>query len=198
MSTFANVVLGFGLLIVAYSVVRYLTSAQRRLLEAREHCEKTWSDIEVLLERRRSELANLIDLTNEHVSHDRDLLSEIVDARERVIDAQTPDEAADLAVSLRAATEEVYALSDDHPELESDERFAELSASIQRLERRLESRREQYNEAVSTYNALLYAFPESLFARYHGLTRREPFVASPRAREGVDLGERLDVSSARD
>lgn len=193
MSLFGTVVVGFGALLVVYSVVRYLGHAQARLMEANERCEKTWADIEVLLERRRSELEQLVDLTNEHVAHERDLLAGIVDAREGAIEAQSPEEAAAVAVSLREATEEVYALSDEHPELASNDRFDELSRSIQRLEQRLEDRREQYNEAVASYNALLYTFPESIFARYHQLTRRQPFVASREAHEGVDVGERLAV-----
>lgn len=191
-----GVVVGFAALIVAYSVVRYLGRAQTRLLEAHENCEKTWADIEVLLERRRSELENLIDLTNEHVTHERDLLADVVDARERIVEAQSADEAADVAVSLREATQEVYTLSEEHPELASNERFDELSRSMQRLEQRLEDRREQYNEAVATYNTLRYTVPESVFASYHGLDRREPFVASYRAHEEFAVGDRLDVRSA--
>lgn len=196
MSLFWPVVAGFVGLIVAYSVVRYLGQAQSRLLAAHENCEKTWADIEVLLERRQRELEQLIDLTNEHVSHERDLLAGIVDARERIVEAQTPEEAADIAVSLRETTQEVYTLSDEHPDLASNERFEELSSSIQRLEQRLENRREQYNEAVATYNALLYTVPESAFANYHGLSRREPFVASYEAHEGLEVGERLGVGAA--
>ncbi|WP_249361552.1 hypothetical protein [Haloterrigena sp. H1] len=51
-------------------------------MEANERCENTWADVEVLLERRRSELEQLVDLTNEHVAHERDLLAGIVDALE--------------------------------------------------------------------------------------------------------------------
>ncbi|MFA9502034.1 LemA family protein [Natrinema sp. H-ect1] len=195
MALYGVVVVGFGFLVVAYSVVRYLGHAQARLMTAHENCEKTWADIEVLLERRRAELEQLVDLTNEHVSHERDLLAGIVDAREGAIEAQSPAEAAAVAVSLRDATQEVYALSDEYPELASNDRFEELSRSIRRLEQRLEDRREQYNEAVATYNALLYTFPESLFARYHRFGRRQPFVASRGAHEGVDVGERLAVGS---
>lgn len=198
MSPFWLVVGGFAVLVVAYSVVRYLGQAQARLMEAHERCEKTWGDVEVLLERRHSELENLIDLTNEHVTHERDLLADVVDARERIVESQSPAEAAEVAVSLRETAREVYTLSDEHPDLASNERFDELASSVQRLEQRLENRREQYNEAVATYNALLYTFPESAVANYHGLTRREPFVASYSAHEGLDVDERLDVRSARE
>ncbi|WP_436345517.1 LemA family protein [Natronorubrum sp. FCH18a] len=196
MSLFWLVIVGFAALVVVYSVVRYLGRAQARLMEAHENCEKTWADIEVLLERRQAELEQLIDLTNEHVSHERDLLAGIVDAREGIVEAQSPEEVAAVAVSLRETTQEVYTLSDEHPELASNERFDELSTSIKRLEQRLEDRREQYNEAVATYNTLRYTFPESAFANYHGLSRREPFVASYRAHEGVEVGDRLGVQSA--
>lgn len=198
MSAFLYVVLGFGVLLVGYSAFQYLRRAHNRLMDAKENCEKAWSDIEVLLERRQSEVGDLIDLANEHVAHEREVLAGVIDAREGVVEAGTPDEAADLLVSLREATEEVYTLSDEYPDLASSERFDELSESIRNLEQRLENRREQYNEAVAAYNARLRKFPESTFANYYGFTRRESFVASPEAREGVDVGERLDVSPGQD
>jgi LemA protein len=89
----------------------------------------------------------------------------------------------------------VYTLSEEYPELRSNVRFDELTDSIRTLEQRIESRREQYNDAVSTYNARLERMPERFVADYRGFDRRIPFVASSDARDGVDVSERLSLSS---
>ncbi|SEN64418.1 LemA protein [Halorientalis persicus] len=194
MVDFATVVLGFGLVVLAYSVVKYLGSAHNNVVEAHERCEKAWSDIDVLLERRAGEVGDLIDLTREHVSHEQDVLEDVIEARERVVEASNPDEAADAVVALRSSLDEVYDLSTEYPDLASSERFDELSDSIRTIEQRIENRREQYNDAVRAYNTRLKRVPERFVADYYGYTSKTPFVASASAREGVDVGDRLSLS----
>lgn len=191
MVSYATVVLVFGVALVGYSVLRYLGSAHNNLVEARERCEKAWSDIDVLLERRAEEVGSLVDVTREHVGHERDVLEEVVEARERLVDAQNPDQAAEATIALQQSLEEVYLLSEEYPDLRSHDRFDELTDSIQRLEQRLENRRERYNGAVRAYNTRLQKVPERFVAGYYGYTRKTAFVASPDAKEGVDIGKRL-------
>lgn len=195
MVEFTTVLLLFAVFFVAYVAIKYLGSAHNNLVEARERCEKAWSDVDVLLERRAEEIGNLIDVTREHVSHEREVLREVMDAREQVVDVQNPDQASEAVVLMENSLEEVYALSEEYPELRSNERFDELTDTIRTLEQRIETRREQYNDAVSTYNARLERMPERFVADYRGYDRRKPFVASADAREGIDVGDRLSLSS---
>lgn len=191
---FTTVLVLFAILLTVYSIVKYLGSAHNNLVEARERCEKAWSDVDVLLERRAEEVGKLVDVTKEHVSHEREVLQKVMDARERVIDVQNPEQAIEAVVAMRDSLEEVYALSDEYPELRSNKRFDELTDSIRTLEQRLETRREQYNDAVNTYNARLERIPERFIADYRGYDRRTPFVASADARKGIDVEERLSLS----
>ncbi|WP_158056376.1 LemA family protein [Halorussus halophilus] len=194
MSVFPAVVAGFAVLLVGYSLVRYLGAAHNNLVDARERCNKTWSDVDVLLERRAEEVGNLVDVTREHVAHDREVLQDVMDARNRVVEAQRPNEAADVNVELQNTLEEVYELSEEFPELRSSDRFDELTDSVRTIEQRIETRREQYNDAVSTYNARLDRVPERYVADQRGFERRVPFVATADARDGIDVGDRLGIS----
>jgi len=198
MNLYLYVVVGFVVILLLYSLFRYVSEAQRRLIEARERCDKAWSDIEVLIERRHSELQQLVDLTNEHVSHEKEMIDDILDARGKSVKTKTPEAAAEFLNSLRDATDEIHSLADENPELASTDRFEELSESITDLEQRLENRREQYNAAVATYNARVQSFPESYFAKRHGFTRKEPFEASEDAKSGFELRDRLDVTATQD
>lgn len=197
MSTFVLVVVGFGIVLGVYSVVKYLGAAHNNLVDARERCEKAWSDVDVLLERRAEEVGNLVDVAREHAAHERDVLDDVVEARQQALEAQNPEEAEAALLAIEDSVEDVYALGDEYPELRSSERFEELTSSIRTLEGRLENRREQYNEAVRSYNARLQKVPERFVADYRGFRRREAFVASADARDGVDVGDRLGFSEER-
>lgn len=191
MVTYVDVVVGFGVLLLAYSTVRYLGSAHNHLVEARENVERTWGNVETLLQRRHDEVTELVDLAREHVDIEQDVLAEVFVARERLVEADTPKEQALADVKIRRAVDEIYQLSDDYPDLRADEHFEELRDTISELEQRLENRREYYNEAAARYNARLDRFPETVFATTRDYERREPFAADEAAREAVDIGERL-------
>lgn len=191
MVDYATVVLGFATVVGGYSAARYLGRVEATLLEASERCDRAWANVEVLLERRYDEVGSLIDLAVEHVEHEREVVRDLLDARERAIEAQHPPEAAAASVEVREALSDLYALADEVPELRSADRFDDVRDAIGETEQRLENRREYYNEAVAAYNVRLRRFPERLFARRHGLEPREPFRASAAAREGVDVGERF-------
>ncbi|MEY7850458.1 LemA family protein [Natrarchaeobius sp. A-rgal3] len=191
MAWFAIVVLGFAAAIASYSGLRYFGRVETTVLEASERCDRAWANVEVLLERRHDEVGSLIDLAAEHVEHERAVLQELLDARERAIDAQNPAEAAQASLEIREAVGDLYALADEVPALQSADRFDDVRDSLTTIEGRLESRREYYNEAVAAYNVRINRFPEQFVATRHGLERREPFRASAAAREGIDVSDRF-------
>lgn len=185
---------GFAGLIVAYSGARYAGHVEQHVLEADERCDRAWANVEVLLERRYDEVGSLVDLAAEHAEHEQTVLRQVIDARERALKAHQPAEAADATIEVREALSDLFSTADAVPSLQSADRFDEIRDSLTSIERRLENRREHYNEAVAAYNVRIGRFPERLVASRHGLEPREPFRASDRARDGVDVRDRFDVS----
>lgn len=190
-----TIVGGFVGLIVAYSSVRYAGHVEQHVLEADERCERAWANVEVLLERRADEVGSLVDLAAEHAGHEQAVLQQVLDARQRALEAQQPAEAADASIEIREALAELFSTADAVPSLQSADRFDEIRDSLTSIERRLENRREHYNEAVAAYNVRIARFPERLAASRHGLESREPFRASDRAHERIDIRDRFDVST---
>lgn len=192
MVTLAAALVGFVLLVLGYSTVRFLRRSHSALLRTREEVDRAWSNVEVLLERRYDELGSLVDLTNEQVDHERELLFDLAAARTAAIEASSPGDIADAEVVIRDTLDELTPLSAELPEFEASERFDDIQESLTEIEARLESRREHYNDAVARYNSRRRAVPERLFATGEGLERREPFEASDQAREGIDIRDRFD------
>jgi LemA protein len=187
-----EVVAGFAALLVVYSAGRWLAAAHNSLVEARENTERAWSNVEVLLQRRHDEMRDLVDIAREHVDREDAVLSSLLTARERAIEARSPPEAARADVELRTAIDDLYSVAEEYPELRADEEFETLRETVSELEQRIEDRREYYNDAVARYNSRLRRLPERLFAGYYGYGRREPFRADPEAVEGLDIRERFD------
>ncbi len=187
-----TVIAGFGAVIASYGAVRYAGGVETTVLEAHERCERAWGNVEVLLERRHDEVGTLIDVAAEHVDHERAVIQTLVDARERAIEAQHPPEAADASIEIREALSELDTVVSEVPELQSAERFADLRNSVTEIERRLETRREYYNEAVAAYNVRIARFPERFVAARHGLEPREPYQASAAAHDAPNVRERFD------
>lgn len=191
MVSYGTVVGGFAAVLVAYSIVRYLGGAHNNLVEARQRVDRTWGDVEVLLQRRYDELAKLVDIAREHTEIEQEILAELITARERLVEAETRTAKARADREARETVNEIYQLSDEYPELQHDEHFVEIRDTISELEQRLEDRREYYNEAVARYNARLDRFPEKALAAFQGYEPQESFVADEAARDGIDIGERF-------
>lgn len=191
MALFATVVILFAIVVAGYAVARYARSVNDDLLEARARCDRAWANVEVLLERRYDEVGTLVDVAAEHMEYERELLEELLEARERAIEAQDPSTAAEASVEIKEAVSELYTLSEEYPSLRAADRFDDVRDAMQEVEQRLENRREYYNDAVTTYNARIRGIPERFFAEIHGMEPRSPFWASDAARDGIDVRERL-------
>lgn len=191
MVSYVTVVVGFAAVITVYSVVRYLGGAHNNLVEARHRVDRTWGDVEVLLQRRYDEIADLIDLAREHTEIEQEILAELITARERLVEAETRTAMAHADKEARETVNEIYELSAEYPELRHNEHFGDIRDTISELEQRLEDRREYYNEAVARYNARLERLPEKAFASIQGYEREETFVADDEARDGIDIREQF-------
>ena len=186
-----------GIFAVALAVIAigwYLRRMELTLVGAREDCERAWSNVDVLLQRRHDEVGNLVEIAGQYMSMERDILEEIMAARNSALEANTPAEQADAEVNVRDSIAEFYTISEEYPELRTDEKFEDVRDSLQKVERRLESRREHYNETVMRYNTLLERVPERYIAARREYEPKEPFEASERAGGDFSIRERLNAS----
>lgn len=195
MSLYLSVLGGFGAVLLGWLVLSSVRRAHDSLVEAREGCTSAWSNVEVLLQRRHDEVGNLIEIAGEYMDLERDILEDVITAREQAIEASSPEEVAAAQVDIRESVQEFYTIAEETPELRTDEKFADVRDSLQTIEQRLENRREYYNDAVRRYNALLEQVPERYIAARRGYERREPFEADEAATGSFSVRERLEQSN---
>jgi LemA protein len=80
---------------------------------------------------------------------------------------------------LSGALRQLFALSENYPNLKANANFQQLQSDLSDIENKLAASRRFFNNAVQEYNTGIQQFPASLFAGMFGFSQRTFF----------DLGE---------
>lgn len=180
----------FGALLLA-GLAWWALSIYSRLVRVDERCENTWSDIDVTLNQRQDLLEKLVDAARQAMEYERDVLLQLVEAREAAYRAASPAEhaAADAKVRAALGALNVAARAEDYPDLEAVQTLVTLQNEVAAIEEQLADRRELYNESVTAYNTMVRQFPYLLLAGPLGYERRELFEAPDEELADVDVGD---------
>lgn len=166
------------LVIAAVGVSQY-----NGLVQSREHVDASWAQVENVLQRRADLIPNLVATVRGFASQEREVFSDVADARSRLLGARGPEEAAEANRGLDSALGRLLMISERYPELRSNENFIRLQDELAGTENRIAVERMRYNTAVRQYNASIRTFPRNVFAGTFGFTPREYFEASTEAQE---------------
>jgi len=188
MVSLTDAVVGFAVALVVIGVVVYAVMIYNGLVRLRRNVDKAWSNIDVLLKQRSSELDKLIDTAQEYMEYEEKVLQRITEARAQVQEAETPKQEAEADEALKGALSDISATAEDYPELRSSENFQQLMGRISTLEEQIADRREFYNESVNRYNIRIEQIPYVIVAKALGYEEQELFEASPEAKQDVDVG----------
>ncbi len=139
-----------------------------QLVLLKNNTEKAWSNIEVLLKQRNTELPKLIAVCKEHMEYEQATLQKVTEARNRLVSAMQFGnmgalEAADNA--LRIGLGNLFAVAEAYPELKASESFQHLRERITGLEDSIADRREFYNDSAALNNTRIEQFPDLIIAK---------------------------------
>lgn len=146
----------------------YATVIYNRLVNLKHDTSKAWSNIDVLLKQRHDELPKLVETCKQYMTHERETLDRVMQARAGVSSAR---QAADLAAlgaaenKMRQGLMNLFATAEAYPELKADQSFRNLEERISGLENAIADRREFYNDTVNNNNIRLEQFPDIIIAR---------------------------------
>ncbi|MFP4189243.1 MAG: LemA family protein [Halobacteriales archaeon] len=184
----SEMVMWFAAALIVLGVVAYAVMIYNGLVRLRRNVDKAWSNIDVLLKQRSSELDNLIDTTEEYMEYEEEVLQKITEARAQVQEAESPKQEAEADEALKGALADISATAEDYPKLRSSENFQQLMERISSLEEQIADRREFYNESVNRYNIRIEQIPYVFVAKALDYEEKELFEASPEAKQNVDVG----------
>jgi Uncharacterized conserved protein len=76
---------------------------------------------------------------------------------------------------LSGALRQLFALSENYPNLKANANFQQLQSDLSDIENKLAASRRFYNNAVQEYNTGIQQFPAALFAGMFGFGQRQFF-----------------------
>ncbi|HLQ91382.1 MAG TPA: LemA family protein [Xanthobacteraceae bacterium] len=139
-----------------------------------EQAKAKWADVQNNYQRRADLIPNLVSTVQGYARQERDVLTAVVEARAKAtqvrIDASQltdPDKVKqfqDAQNQLSGTLGRLIAISENYPELKSNQNFLALQSQLEGTENRIAVARRDYIEAVRVYNTELKTFPGVLWA----------------------------------
>jgi LemA protein len=165
---------------------------------AEEEAKAKWADVEAQFQRRADLIPNLVSTAEAAAISERDILTNVTNARARAMgitistdDLSNPEEFARFQEGqnqLSQALGSFRTVVEQYPELQSNQRFADLMVSLEGTENRIDNARTKYNEAVRQYNTTIRTFPDTIGANIiHGAEPMQPFTAQPGSEVAPDV-----------
>lgn len=182
------------LVAVVVAVPLWVVFAYNRFVAQRASMEATWAGIDVELQRRHDLVPNLVHSVEGYAAHERDLLTTVVEARNRAVSAASGAAVGDLARAEDALTERLtglLVLAEDYPQLRADRVFLDLQRQLVETEDRIAASRRLFNLEVAAYERRRQAFPSNLVASAFDFDRRELFeILDPAATHAPHVATR--------
>mgnify|MGYP000920715447 CR=1 FL=1 len=151
--------------IVAVLVV-YLVTAYNGLVKLNERVKSAWSGITIQLKTRADLLPNLAEVVKGYAKHEKELLTDIAEARSSVMKAKTPAQASKAEASVQEALVKALMITENYPELKSNQNFLQLQGELSDLENKIQAARRAYNNGVTELNSKIMSFPLVLFGAF--------------------------------
>ncbi|MFL5595325.1 MAG: LemA family protein [Gemmatimonadaceae bacterium] len=160
-----------------------------------ETAAQSKQQISVQLQRRADLVPNLVNTVKGYAQHEEAVFTQVAQARGALsgaIQTGDPSQMAAANQQLTGALGRLIAVAEAYPQLKADQSFLRLQDELAGTENRIATSRNDYNEAVRSYNAYIRTFPQAITAKVTGAKPRTYFEAAAGTETAptVDFGTR--------
>ena len=163
------------LLIVALLVGSWYVGIRNQMVTKRETVNAAWSSVDIALQRRADLIPNLVETVKGYAAQETTIFTEIAKARSALIGAKTPADKIAANGSLDSALSRLLVITENYPQLKSNENFLRLQDELAGTENRIAQERRSYNNTVQDYNTYIQLFPNSVIAGMSGFARNDAY-----------------------
>src|SRR6187549_3310158 len=160
-----------------------------------EQAKAKWADVQNNYQRRADLIPNLVATVQGYAKQEKDVLTSVVEARAKatqvkidasqLTDPEKLKQFQDAQNQLSGALGRLLAVSENYPDLKSNQNFLALQSQLEGTENRITVARRDYIEAVRAYNTELRTWPGMIWAKtvYAGHKPMETFTATPESQK---------------
>jgi LemA protein len=156
-----------------------------------EQIKSAWSEVLNQYQRRADLIPNLVNTVKGYAAQESSVLLGVTQARAKVGAIQaTPELVNDPAAfarfqaaqgELSSALSRLMVVTENYPQLKSDQNFRDLQAQLEGTENRITVARNRYIQAVQNYNVTVRSFPGNLTAMIFGYKPKPNFAVENEA-----------------
>ena len=174
-----------GILVLAVIVVAGIYNS---LVTKRNMVKNAFSSIDVYLRKRHDLIPNLVETVKAYASHEQETFTAVIEARNQAASGQLSEsQRLQTETQIGSGVQRLFALSENYPDLRSNENFLNLQRNLTEIEEQISAARRAYNAAVLEINNAVETFPSNLLAAAFGFKQQDFFEAAPSARDSVEI-----------
>ena len=156
-----------------------------------EEVKASWSEVVNQYQRRADLVPNLVNTVKGFAEQEKSILLGVTEARSKVGSIQaTPELVNDPAAldrfmkaqgAMTSALSRLLVVTENYPQLKSDQNFRDLQAQLEGTENRIAVARNRYIKSVQEYNTTIRQFPANLTAMVMGYQPKANFTVENEA-----------------
>jgi LemA protein len=154
----------------------WIAGIYNRLVSLRARNKNAFAQIDVQLKRRYDLIPNLVETAKGYMSHERETLEAVINARNQAASAAgkaatNPGDPAALGGAETMLTQSLgrlFALAEAYPDLKANQNMIAIQEELTSTENKVAFSRQAFNDAVTAYNMYRESFPPVLFAGTFG------------------------------
>jgi LemA protein len=163
------------LLLIGIGVAGSYVERRNTMVQQKEAIKGAWAQVDNVIQRRADLVPNLVETVKGFAAQEKEVFSNIAEARARLGGAQTPSDRIAANDMLSGALSRLLVVVENYPELRSNQNFIRLQDELAGTENRIATERRKYNEAVQQYNTYIQLFPNNLVAGVSGFEREDAY-----------------------
>ncbi len=151
-----------------------------------QQVKAAWAEVLNQYQRRADLIPNLVQTVKGYAAQEQQVLLGVTNARAKVGSIQaTPELINDPQAfarfqqaqgELTSALSRLLVVSENYPQLKSDQNFRDLQAQLEGTENRIAVARNRYIKAVQEYNLIVRSLPTNITAMVFGYKERPQFT----------------------
>jgi LemA protein len=158
-----------------------------------EAAKAAWAEVQNQYQRRADLVPNLVATVQGYAKQEKDVLTQVTEARAKatsihldandLTDPEKVKQLQDAQNQLSGALGRLLAISENYPDLKSNQNFLALQSQLEGTENRIAVARRDYVAAVQTFNTSLRTFPTMIWAQtvFRSVQPMVPFTANEEA-----------------
>src|SRR5579864_7526065 len=162
-----------------------------RMMQQDEGVKAAWSEVVNQYQRRADLIPNLVNTVKGYAAQEQQVLLGVTQARSKVGSIQAtpelvnnPEAFAKFQAAqgeLTSALSRLLVVTENYPQLKSDQNFRDLQAQLEGTENRITVARNDYIQAIRDYNLTIRRFPTNLTAMVFGYKEKPNFTVENEA-----------------